>query len=201
MVVTGDDDLAERTRSLCDHGSAVGPEADGSGHSFLLSDYDDLGFNFRLTDIQGALGSAQMDRIEDVLARRRARAAEYDRALADVEWLDTPVVPGGLVHGYQAYVCLFRPEGPRLDNVRDLNERRNALMAMLDRRGVATRQGTHAPVLTRLYRERYGVRAEEFPNSVLADRLSIALPLYPQMTEDEQATVVRELRAAFEATQ
>ncbi len=79
--------------------------------------------------------------------------------------------------------------------MRELNERRNALMATLDERGVATRQGTHAPVLTRLYRERYGVRPDDFPNAVLADRLSIALPLYPQLTDEEQATVVRELTA------
>ena len=54
-------------------------------------------------------------------------------------------MPDGYVHGYQAYVCLFRPEEPTLGNVRALHERRNALMAELDGRGIATRQGTHAP--------------------------------------------------------
>lgn len=197
MVVTNSAALAERTRSLCDHGSATDPEADGSGNAFLLSDYDELGFNFRLTDIQGALGSAQMDRLEDVLAARRRVAASYDDALRELDWLATPMVPDGLVHAYQAYVCLFRPAAPSLDNVRRLNEQRNALMTELDRRGVATRQGTHAPVLTRLYRERYGVRPADFPNAVLADRLSVALPLYPQLTSADQETVVSALRTSI----
>jgi len=197
MVVTDVAGLAERTRSLCDHGTATDSEADGSGTAFLLSDYDGLGFNFRLTDLQGALGSVQMDRLAGVLEARRQVALAYDEALDDLDWLTTPTVPDGVVHAYQAYVCLFRPAEPSLDSVHSLNEQRNALMTELDRRGVATRQGTHAPVLTRLYRERYGIRPEEFPNAVLADRLSIALPLYPQLTAADQDTVVSALRTSI----
>jgi dTDP-4-amino-4,6-dideoxygalactose transaminase len=196
MVFTDNAELAARSRSLCDHGAAADEEANGSGQAFLLSDFDGLGFNFRLTDIQGAVGSAQMDRLDEVLAGRRAVAGRYSEALAGLDWLAIPSVPDGVTHGWQAYVTLYRPEEPSLANVRELNERRNALMTKLDERGIATRQGTHAPVLTRLYRERYGVRPDDFPNAVLADRLSMALPLYPQLTEEEQATVVRELVGA-----
>ena len=147
MVFTADADLAARARSLCDHGAASVPEENGSGHAFLLSDYDGLGFNFRLTDIQGAVGSVQMDRLPEVLAGRRARAEAYTEALAGLDWLATPTTPPGVTHGWQAYVCLYPPEEPSLANVRELNERRNALMAAPDERGIATRQGTHAPVL------------------------------------------------------
>jgi perosamine synthetase len=70
-------------------------------------------------------------------------------------------------------------------------------MAELEERGIATRQGTHSPILTPLYSERYGLRPEDFPNSVIADRLTMALPLYPQLTEEEQAEVVRQLVAAY----
>ena len=115
------------------------------------------------------------------------------------EWLATPVVPENYVHGYQAYVCLFRPEEPTMENVNLLTERRNALMAELERRGVATRQGTHSPILTGFYARRYDLRPNDFARSVLADRLSLALPLYPQMTDEEQETVVTELRAVFDA--
>jgi dTDP-4-amino-4,6-dideoxygalactose transaminase len=194
MVITESEELAARLRSFRDHGSA--PANGGPAPGFLLSDYDKLGFNFRLTDIQGALGSAQMERLDDVLGERRRRAALYDDALAGVSWLARPTTPSGRVHGYQAYVCLFQPEPPSLENVADLGARRNELMSRLEERGIATRQGTHAPVLTTLYSERYGLRAEEFPNSVLADRLSLALPLFPQMTDAEQETVVSELERA-----
>ena len=198
MVTTADDRVATLVRSLRDHGATrTDLERHQQSASFLLADYPHIGFNYRMTDIQGALGVAQMARADEVLDARRRRAARYDALLAEVEWLRTPTVPEGFVHGYQAYVCLFSPEEPSLENVDALHERRNALMARLEERGIATRQGTHAPILTEAYRTRYSLRLEDFPNAVLADRLSLGLPLYPQMTDAEQDRVVDELVAAF----
>jgi perosamine synthetase len=200
MITTDRDDLGDLSRSLRDHGASRSDHArHTSSGAFLLSAYDNLGFNFRLTDIQGALGSAQMDRADEVLGERRRRAAAYDEELAGFEWLAPPVVPRDCVHGYQAYVCLFRPEEPTIENVHELNDRRNALMAELEGRGISTRQGTHSPILTGLYARKYDLRPEDFPRSVIADRLSLALPLYPQMTDAEQETVVGELRAVYDA--
>jgi dTDP-4-amino-4,6-dideoxygalactose transaminase len=200
MITTQRDDLAELSRSLRDHGASRSDHArHTSSGAFLLSSYDHLGFNFRMTDIQGALGSVQMDRAEGILDERRRRAGLYDEALGGVDWLDTPIVPQGLVHGYQAYVCLFRPEEPTFDRVHELNARRNALMAELERRGVSTRQGTHSPILTGFYARRYDLRPEDFPSSILADRLSLALPLFPQLTDAEQETVIGELQAVFDS--
>jgi dTDP-4-amino-4,6-dideoxygalactose transaminase len=197
MILTEREDLATLARSLRDHGAS---RSDLQRHSeeggFLLSEYEHLGFNYRMTDIQGALGSAQMDRAEALLAARQARAARYDELLAGLDWLATPIVPDECVHGYQAYVCLFRPEEPTLDNVQRLHEHRNALMAELEQQGIATRQGTHSPVLTGLYAQRYRLDPADFPNSVIADRLSLALPLYPQMTDAEQDAVVAALHKA-----
>ena len=201
MITTQSDEVAALARSLRDHGASRSDrEREESDGSFLLSEYRHLGFNFRMTDIQGALGSVQMDRADAVISLRRARASRYDQLLTEVEWLRTPIVPEGLLHGYQAYVTLFAPEEPTLSNVQDLHRRRNALMRSLENRGIATRQGTHSPVLTEYYAERYGLRAQDFPNSVIADRLSLALPLYPQMTDDEQDRVVSELCNAFAET-
>src|SRR6185437_15150634 len=91
---------------------------------FLLSDYDLLGYNYRMTDIQGALGCAQMERLSWILERRRLVAERYDEMLADFDWLRTPAVPDGSVHGYQSYVCMFRPEQPTVGNVERLHSRR-----------------------------------------------------------------------------
>ena len=85
-----------------------------------------------------------------------------------------------------------------MENVHRLGEQRNALMSELENRGVSTRQGTHSPILTGLYADKYDLKPEDFPRSVLSDRLTIALPLFPQITDDEQATVVSELRAVFD---
>lgn len=197
MITAARDDLDALARSLRDHGAS---RSDLQRHAeqggFLLSEYDHLGFNYRMTDIQGALGSAQMDRLAELLEARRRRAARYDDLLAGVGWLSTPAVPDDCVHGYQSYVCLFRPEEPTFDNVGRLHEQRNALMGELERAGIATRQGTHSPILTGYYSRRYDLDPADFPNSVFADRLSLALPLYPQMTDAEQDAVVEALHAA-----
>jgi len=190
MVTTSSHEVASIVRSMRDHG--VGARRDEP--AFLLPDYDELGFNYRMTDLQGAIGCVQLDRAEHILEQRRLRARIYDEQLASIEWLRTPRVPAHMAHGYQAYVCLFAPETPSIANVDALEARRNTLMTRLDERGIATRQGTHAPVLRAYYREKFGVDATAFPNAVLAEKLSFALPLYPQMTNEEQDRVIQALR-------
>jgi dTDP-4-amino-4,6-dideoxygalactose transaminase len=197
MVTTQNGELDTALRSFRDHGAGRSDhERHGSTNSFLLSDYARLGFNYRLTDIQAALGCAQMERVDWILQRRREVAARYDAELAGLDWLRTPAVPEGHTHAYQAYVCLFAPEEPSPANITSLRERRDAVMAELEAAGIATRQGTHSPVLQDLYRDRYELAPEAFFNSWAADWLTIALPLYPQMTEAEQSTVIDAVRAA-----
>jgi dTDP-4-amino-4,6-dideoxygalactose transaminase len=200
MITTNRADYDEAMRSLRDHGAS---RSDLARHkekgSFLLADFDRLGYNYRLTDIQGALGCVQMERAEWILSQRHALAARYDELLSDLKWLRTPLVPDGYVHGYQAYVCLFQPEAPGLANVEQLHEQRNELMTRLEESGIATRQGTHAAALQTYYAEKYSLRPEQFPNSYIADRLTITLPLYPQMTEEEQQHVLDGLREVFSA--
>jgi perosamine synthetase len=199
IITTARADLAERMAMLRDHGASRSDLARHHGTAaFLLAEYRQLGYNYRLTDIQGALGCAQMDRAEWILGRRRALANQYDERLMPFGWLEPPVTPPAFEHGYQAYVCLFRPEPPTLANVDRLNAARNALMTMLEERGVSTRQGTHAAALVDFYAEKYGLTPAQFPNAWIADRLTLTLPLYPQMTDDEQQFVLDELARAFE---
>ena len=199
MITTAQPEIDRLSRILRDHGASQGdfdPEAMKS--AFLLGDYNYLGYNYRMTDIQGALGCAQMERAKWILEERSKRAHFYNEMLKDAEWLELPEVPNGYIHGYQAYVCLFRPEEPMLKNVDPLHRQRNNLMNRLEEKGIATRQGTHAPVIQGFYAGKYHFRAEEFPNAFLADKLSLALPLYPQLTEAEQAFVIDELKHTFE---
>ena len=91
----------------------------------MYETYSELGYNYRMTDIQGALGCAQIDRVGWILERRRLIAERYDEMLADLDWLQTPRVPHGSVHGYQSYVCLLQPEQPTPENVDRLNEQRH----------------------------------------------------------------------------
>ena len=198
MVTTQSADFMHIAQSLRDHGASRTDLARHTGKAgFLLAEYNLLGYNYRMTDIQGAMGSVQMDRAQWILAQRTACAAYYDQALATTAWLTTPLTPAGYVHGYQAYVCLFRPEEPSLQNVLRLHEQRNTLMLTLEALGIATRQGTHAPIIQGYYVDKYGFRPEQFPNAYLADRLTLALPLYAQMVEADRQRVVTELQTQF----
>jgi dTDP-4-amino-4,6-dideoxygalactose transaminase len=194
MLTTEDKKIDALSRSLRDHGAA---KTDLARHqskgAFLLTAFNHLGYNYRMTDMQGALGSAQMDRATMIIKSRQVLATYYDHILSDIPWLQIPKVPKGYEHGYQSYVCLFRPELPTAKNLMTLHEKRNALMDRLEQGGISTRQGTHAPVLLDYYTQKYKFRSGRFPNAEAADRLTITLPLYPQMTSEEQDEVAVQL--------
>ena len=194
MLITANEEIATLSSVLRDHGGSITDrQRHDSATSFLLPEFAHLGFNYRMTDLQGALGCAQMDKVDWIMQERRRRAGAYDSALNGCEWLTVPRVPKGHVHGYQAYVCLFVPERPSLDNVEHLHSERNRIMAKLQKGGVATRPGTHAVHVQKYYAQKYGIAPDEFPQALLADRLALALPLFPQMTDSDQERVVNAL--------
>jgi perosamine synthetase len=195
MIVTDREDLATRLRSLRDHGASVSDLArHHARRSYELPAFDVLGFNYRMTDFQGAVGVAQMQKLPWILEQRRRVAHAYDSGLSEVGWLRSPAIPATYTHGYQSYVCLFAPEPPTLDNVESLHSRRNAVMDTLEQAGISTRPGTHAVHMLGYYRSKYHFTPSDFPNAYLADRLSLALPLFAQMTPVEQEYVLDTLR-------
>jgi perosamine synthetase len=198
MVTTGRADLHALIGSLRDHGaSRTDRDRHESAGAFLLPEYPHLGFNYRMTDLQGALGCVQMNRARWLLRERARVASRYSERLADLPWLACPSTPSGYTHGWQSYVCLFQPDAPTLAESSTLSMRRNALMASLEARGIATRQGTHAPVLQQFYREKYGFTPDHFPNATIAERISLSLPLFAQLSDDDVDIVVTELARAF----
>lgn len=198
MITTSDPRLDALSRSLRDHGASRSDLDRHHGKAgFLLAEYGMLGYNYRMTDMQGALGCAQMQRAAWILERRNELAARYAKLVAPLGWLVPPLVPAGYEHGWQAYVCRFAPEEPTNANAAVLHERRNALMMRLEEQGIATRQGTHAAALTTFYRDKYGLRPEQFPNAHRAELLTLALPLYPQMRPEDQDRVVEALAREF----
>jgi dTDP-4-amino-4,6-dideoxygalactose transaminase len=199
MITTQSDDLSRLSRTLRDHGASRSDlERHQQAYSFLLAEYRHLGFNFRMTDIQGALGVSQMRKAASIMGARRSAAARYDALLKDFDWLELPHRHVDYVHGYQSYVCLFRPEEPSMATSERLFDCRNAMMAALEAKGIITRQGTHAPPHLHYYAEKYGINPADFPNAHLAERLSLTLPLYAQMTAEESETVAGELAEVFE---
>lgn len=192
MLITGSEEIAAKVRSLRDHGASKKDPSKQAG-SYILPDFNIMGYNYRMTDLQGALGVAQMKKLKWILEQKTIKASIYDKALSKTGWLRTPVIPEGCVHGYQSYVTLFSPEEISLDNVETLSGKRNALMDKLEAAGIATRSGTHAVHMLGYYRDKYGIKPEDFPNAYFADKLSLAIPFYPQMTEEEQQYVIKEI--------
>lgn len=196
MLVTNAESVWHTVRSLRDHGATISDLArHSSSKGFLLPDFDLRGYNYRMTDMQGAIGVCQMDKASWILERKRQIARDYDAHLPQA--LLTPLVPEGYTHSYQSYVCLFaqgrdlrRVDMPTID---ELHQARNAAMTVLEERGIATRQGTHA-VHTLGYYRKYGLGPEDFPMAYIADRLSIALPLYPTMSAEEYAYTITHIK-------
>ena len=197
MLITNNPEIASRVQSLRDHGAAVSDLARHGKGGFLLPAFEMLGYNYRMSDIHGAIGVEQMKKFPWIVARRIEKAKRYDEALKDVEWLQTPCVPEGYKHTYQSYVTLVRKpkfEQLTLDAIQDLNQFRNKVMAKLEDEGIATRQGTHAVHTLNYYKRKYDIKDGDYLNSFAADKLSITLPLYPQMTDEEQEYVIEHIK-------
>lgn len=194
MLTTGDSELAEIARSLRDHGAdRTDLDRHTASDGTLLPVYPRLGFNYRMTDLQAAIGVVQMGRAEHLLESRRRQASRYDTALESMEWLTAPAVPAGYTHGYQSYVAWFGAEGWRADDVDRVARRRDRYMGALQQRGIATRQGTHAAALQDYYRSRYATEPADFPMAYAAEQLTISLPMFATMTDDDQDYVIESL--------
>ncbi len=196
MITTQSSELAEKLRRLRDHGAAMSDLQRHLGaRPYLLADHPDAGYNQRMTDIQAALGAAQMDRAQAIILERQCLASSYDAAFADLPWLKAPVNPEGYEHSYQSYPCLFQPEPITQESIPRINQARNAWMDSLQQVGISTRPATHAVHMLKFYREKYQLKPEDFPNAWAANDCSISLPLFHGMTEAEQSYVIEKVRA------
>lgn len=203
MIVTRDKGLVDKISSLRDHGAA---KSDFTRHKeksgSLLPEFPNLGYNYRMTDLQAAIGVAQMKKLAFILDKRRFWAEKYNQALKGLDSLVTPFVPKGYRHVYQSYVCLFTNKSGLKDltvsKVDALNVKRNNFMEKLAQVGVSTRQGTHAVHTLAYYRKKYKILNKDYFNAYAADRLSVTLPLYAEMTQDEFDYVIEHIEKCVE---
>lgn len=187
IVTTRNESLARRVSSLRNHGATGLPPGIAPDAPWAMSTFDNLGYNLRMSDIQAAVGVAQMAKLSGLLAHRRRQAGLYREALADLDWIVAPREPDYASHSYQSYVVRLA-EGDVAD--------RNAIMRALAGRGIQTRPGTHAVPDLGYYRERSGTVEGSWPVARRAQDLSITLPLFPGMTEGDVGQVVQALISA-----
>ncbi len=199
MILTDDARLASRMRELRSHGCSISADARDKSHGFLLPEYNEAGYNYRMTDIQAAIGIEQAKRLDYIIGQKRKKAELYNRLIGErIPELSVPYVPDGYFHTYQSYVCMLNYRKLGVDSIEDGGRLRNQLLEKLENIEIATRQGTHAIHMLGYYKNRFGYTPEDYINAYAADRLSITLPLYVQLQEDEQEYVIDMFRRALD---
>jgi perosamine synthetase len=178
IVTTGDAAVKERMDSERNQGRA--PNMD-------WLDHDRLGFNYRLSDIACAIGLAQLQRLDAMLAGRARAAAAYREALAGIEGLDLPCEDaGGDRRGWFVFVVQLPRDADRDTTIRALRER-----------GVQSKPYLPAIHLMSYYRETFGHREGEFPVCEDVAARSLALPFFPELSDDQIERVATALRAVL----
>lgn len=188
MLTTVRDDVAETANMLRNHGASISEEQRHNGaRPYLLPEFNLLGYNYRMTDLQGAVGVVQLTKLDRFIEERSKWADYYRRELSGINWLRMPEAPDGYQHAWQAYVTYVDPKGAPLP--------RNEMMDQLQAKGISTRPGTHAVHMLGYYRDRFGLSADDFPAARDCDANSMAIPLHNAMTAEDYAYVVEALKS------
>lgn len=181
MITTGDDQLAARLRRLRQHGMSVSDLARHSSSRVTAESYDEVGFNYRMTDMQAALGMVQLQRLDEMLAKRRRLAHRYTERLVRIPWLVLPPEQEGFSPNYQSYMVRLTSDAPV--------SRDELMQKMLDR-GISTRRGIMAIHREAPYR---GDCEKRLPVTSMVTDSAIILPLHHEMTEDDHDYVVESI--------
>ncbi len=180
MITTADREIAERLRRLRQHAMTVSDLARHGSSTVVVESYDEVGYNYRMTDMQAAIGLAQLERLDDMLARRRALALRYSSRLSRLGWLVVPHEPSGTRHNFQSYMVRLRGNAP---------VGRDELMQGLLNRGISSRRGIMAIHREAPYRQTAPWDAR-LPVTNRVTDTAVILPLFHDMTESEQDYVV-----------
>jgi len=183
MLTTANPDWDKRFRLLRQHAMSVPDVVRHGASEVIFESYPELGYNYRMTDIQAAVGREQLKRLPDIVARRRLLAERYRRLLADIPGIESPFEPEWARSNWQSF-CV------RLPRERD---QRAVMQYMLDH-GVSARRGIMCSHREEAYRNvplRWPL-----PHSERAQEHCILLPLYHQMTDLEQEHVCAALKQA-----
>jgi perosamine synthetase len=186
MITTNDPAYAERLRLLRQHGMNVSDTARHNARNVMIEKYPVLGYNYRLTDLQAAVGVEQMKRLDELVSRRVELATRYDRMLSDYRCLQTPYTPPYAAPNFQSYAVALKD---------DCHIERDRVWQTLLDAGVAAKRGVMAIHRERSYTETYG--RQSLPVTEKASDNSLLLPLFPQMTVAEQDHVVAALGRAL----
>jgi dTDP-4-amino-4,6-dideoxygalactose transaminase len=184
MLTTADPDLDRKFRLLRQHGMSVSDTVRHSSSTVIQEEYLVLGYNYRMTDIQAAIGREQLTRLSGIVSRRRALAERYRERLAHVAGVSIPTEPEWARTNWQSYAVRV-----------DADRRRPIMQKMLDA-GISTRRGVMNVHREAAYPAGTWRAAGSLQESEAAQDTAIVLPLFHQLTEADQDRVVDELARA-----
>ena len=188
MITTNDDKLAELMGKLLNHGASISEEQRHHGaRPYMLPDFNLLGYNYRMTDLQGAVGVVQIKKLDQFIDEREKWAAYYSKELASIPWLRTPTAGSDFKHGWQSYVTFVDEAKAPMS--------RNEIMEKLQEYGISTRPGTHAVHMLNFYKDKYGIKASDYPGAQAANDYSMSIPLHNRMVAEDFAYVVQMLKS------
>jgi dTDP-4-amino-4,6-dideoxygalactose transaminase len=186
MITTSNPGLDRTFRLLRQHGMSV-PDAVRHGSAqVIFEDYPTVGYNYRMTDIQAAIGREQLKRLPAIVARRRDLAMRYDERLRSVAGVIVPRQPSWARSNWQSYAIRVEPP----------TDQRTVMQRMLDA-GIATRRGVMNVHRERAYPPGTWRAGSGLVNSERAQDTAIVLPLYHQLTEDDQDKVIDALTCSL----
>lgn len=186
MITTANPALDRKFRLWRQHSMSVPDTVRHGAREVIFETYPEVGFNFRMTDLQAAVGRVQLTRLDAIVADRRRTAAEYAAGLAGIAGVEAPREPEWARTNWQSY-CVRLPDGC---------DQRGIMQRMLDR-GVSTRRGVMNAHLEAAYRD----AALALPNSEREQERGVILPLVPSMTSEQVQAVCGALRAALTGEQ
>jgi len=189
MLTTANPEYDRRFRLWRQHGMSVPDTVRHGARDVIYESYHELGYNYRMTDLQAALGRGQLQRLGGIVAARRRLADEYDKRLEDIPGITPPFEPEWARSNWQSY-CVVLPRW---------TDQRAIMQAMLAR-GVSTRRGIMNAHAEPAYDAPGSFRmGSSLQHGVAAQRNAIILPLYAQMSDAELAFVVETLADALDA--
>jgi dTDP-4-amino-4,6-dideoxygalactose transaminase len=179
LIATDDAAIAEHARRLRSHSASISAHARHEAKGLVYESYRELGYNYRMTDLQAAVGIEQLKKLDRLLARRAAIAERYHAAFAPLPQIQLPARPSYAVHAYQSYAIRLLPGCPidRDDMLRELVEV-----------GVSCRRGIPPMHLEPLYRDRYGPLSLPITEEVAAR--SIFLPIFGALAAEDQGRII-----------
>ena len=189
MLTTNNNKLNIIAEKLRNHGAEISEEKRHQGPKpHVLPDFNVMGFNYRMTDLQAAVGIVQLSKLNHFIKEREYWARYYTQELASLGWLIPQSVPKCITqHAWQAYVCYVDPDKAPMT--------RNEIMENLQAKGIATRPGTHAVHMLGFYREKYSFKPEDFPGACACDQNTMAIPLHNKMVADDYEYIIEVLKS------